>query len=364
MMPHRRINRKFTSLVLVNILVWICLAWNGLTGKTQNVDKRIKMCIEAVSNGRHDVTLNRNEKVSLHTFNVEDIHKNTDSGADNKYDWLTKMEQRMNRRKKNLREGCAASGLPKTNFKNVIWTQKRRLWFMIVNDQYRLMYAYVSKVGSTNWKSAFLVLKRKYAKVEDVPGKKAHDPSLKKLSHYSPKEIEYRLKNYKKFLFVRHPFTRVLSAYRSKLEDKNTSFRKRFGRVIKQRFHPEGRDIHNGANVTLKDFVTYLCDNRTNSFDGHWEIISNIVFPCQIDYDYIGKLESADDDSNYILQKAKVDHLIYFRNRTNRATKSNDVTLFEKYYQTISESERQQLYNVYKKDFVLFGYYPENVSAI
>ncbi|XP_033108077.1 carbohydrate sulfotransferase 11-like isoform X2 [Anneissia japonica] len=271
--------------------------------------------------------------------------------------WLTKMEERMEQRRNTIAGVCASKDLSQ-GLKEIIWHKKKRLWFMIVSDTYRLMYAYVSKVGSTNWKSAFLVLKGKYAKVEDVPGKKAHDPSLRKLSQYSPLEIEFRLRNYTKFLFVRHPFARVLSAYRSKLERKTGSFRKSYGKVIMERFHPEAmpKQIKSGSNVSFNDFVKYLSDRRTKRFDGHWQVISNIVFPCDIQYDYIGKLESSHDDSEYILKKAKVDHLIHFKTTSVDSLKSHESSVFKQYYQNISEIEREKLYKVYENDFQLFGY--------
>lgn len=52
-----------------------------------------------------------------------------------------------------------------------------------------------------------------------IPASLVHEPeSLLRLSDMNSKEAEKCLQDYMKFIMVRHPFERLLSAYRNKLE--------------------------------------------------------------------------------------------------------------------------------------------------
>lgn len=59
-----------------------------------------------------------------------------------------------------------------------------------------------------------------------IPSSLVHAPgSLLHLSDMDKKEAERCLQDYNKFIMVRHPFERLLSAYRNKLEDSLPSAR-------------------------------------------------------------------------------------------------------------------------------------------
>lgn len=73
-----------------------------------------------------------------------------------------------------------------------------------------------------------------------IPADQAHAMgTFKRLSNYTMLEINEKLKTYDKFIIVRHPLERLLSAYRNKFENKNEYFQSRFGKhIIKvQQFH-------------------------------------------------------------------------------------------------------------------------------
>ncbi|CAG2055553.1 unnamed protein product [Timema podura] len=95
-----------------------------------------------------------------------------------------------------------------------------------------------TKVACTNWKRIFMLLtgQTNTTDVLAIPASAAHEKSIfTKLSKYSTTDINILLKTYTKFLFVRHPFERLLSAFRNKLEQHYLSskyFQSRFGRFI------------------------------------------------------------------------------------------------------------------------------------
>ena len=55
---------------------------------------------------------------------------------------------------------------------------------------------------------------------------------FKRLDSYTEEEIRYRLDHYLKFMFVRQPFERALSAYRDKVNPGNKYFQEVYGRKI------------------------------------------------------------------------------------------------------------------------------------
>lgn len=58
----------------------------------------------------------------------------------------------------------------------------------------------------------------------NIPASTAHADTLNlSLAYLNPNDTAYSLNNYVTFLMVRHPFERLLSAYRNKFEDTSPS---------------------------------------------------------------------------------------------------------------------------------------------
>lgn len=82
------------------------------------------------------------------------------------------------------------------------------------------------QIACTNWKRIFMILSDKWngTDVLAIPASLAHSSGMfSNLGDHSPEDREGILENYTKLIFVRHPFERVLSAYRNKLEDESPS---------------------------------------------------------------------------------------------------------------------------------------------
>ncbi|XP_044047497.1 carbohydrate sulfotransferase 12 isoform X1 [Siniperca chuatsi] len=257
----------------------------------------------------------------------------------------------------------------------------RELDHLIVDDTHQIIYCYVPKVACTNWKRVMVVLSQSlispfsgkpYTDPEAVPPDLVHNSSLhltfsKFWHHYgslSRHLMALKLQHYTKFLFVRDPFVRLISAFRNKFGRPNEDFYRQFGSVMLRRYGnvsgslPEtaAEAFSAGIKPTFQQFITYLLDpetERESIFNEHWRQVYRLCHPCQVKYDFIGQLETLETDAEHLLKLLGVDHLLRFpsgaRNRT--------ATSWERdWFARIPISMRRELYRLYEPDFELFGY--------
>lgn len=114
------------------------------------------------------------------------------------------------------------------------------------------------------------------------------------------------------FLFARDPFERIVSGYRNKLEGgKNTYYKWLANRIIKKfRQYPVIAGKPKGP--TFNEFVLYLIGEHADRkvFNEHWAPIYNFCTPCSINFTIIGKVETFNRDSEYIIRQAGLESLL------------------------------------------------------
>ncbi len=99
-----------------------------------------------------------------------------------------------------------------------------------------------------------------------------------------------KLRHYTKFLFVRDPFVRLISAYRNKFEEHNQYFYQNFAQDILRRYGnqpnpPQTVDeaFASGLHISFYNFIQYLIDPQTwRPFEPHWRQMYQICHPCLI----------------------------------------------------------------------------------
>lgn len=81
--------------------------------------------------------------------------------------------------------------------------------------------------------------------------------------------------------------------------------------------------------------------------------VYRLCHPCQVKYDFIGRLETLETDAEQLLKLLEVDHLVRFpsgaRNRTAASWERD-------WFAQIPITMRRELYKLYEPDFELFGY--------
>uniref|UniRef100_A0A8C3J6U8 Carbohydrate sulfotransferase n=1 Tax=Calidris pygmaea TaxID=425635 RepID=A0A8C3J6U8_9CHAR len=194
----------------------------------------------------------------------------------------------------------------------------------------------------------------------DVKLKMDHKSDLVFLGDMKPDEISYRLKNYYKFIFVRNPMERLLSAYRNKFGEIK-EYQQKYGVEIVRRYRKNGGNSA-GDDVTFSEFLRYLLDEEVERMNEHWMPIYNLCQPCAVRYDFIGSYERLNADANHVLEHVRSPSFVRF---PERQPWYKPVTAETLHYYLCNTQRRliKELLPKYILDFSLFAYPLPNVTS-
>lgn len=251
-------------------------------------------------------------------------------------------------RNRTLRAVCGQPGMPRDPWDLPVGQRRTLLRHILVSDRYRFLYCYVPKVACSNWKRVLKVLAGILNNV-DVRLKMDHRSDLVFLADLRPEEIRYRLQHYFKFLFVRDPLERLLSAYRNKFGEIR-EYQQRYGAEIVRRYRAGAGPSPAGDDVTFPEFLRYLVDEDPEHMNEHWMPVYHLCQPCAVHYDFVGSYERLEADANQVLEWVRAPPHVRFPAR-------------QAWYRPASpESLLQDVLPKYILDFSLFAYPLPNVT--
>ncbi|XP_070566135.1 carbohydrate sulfotransferase 9-like isoform X2 [Ptychodera flava] len=307
---------------------------------------------------------NKNDAIHLDGALLNDS-TNTNQGITGQVPFNLKDE--LGSRKSHVRDLCAKLHTRDVDLDNVDLENLTASTTLYVEDRYKFLYCPIHKVATSNWRRVLMVLAGDVRNESMVGKSHYHDYTSRHmpLKKYPPEERIKRLKTYKKFMFVRHPFERLLSAYRDKFEmgvkHQEWWYMETFGVPIKKWAHPEmsPRELRaQRTNVTFAEFIGYVVAYaNTKRIDMHWEQYHKLCRPCDIEYDIIGKYETLERDSNYVLNAVNAADKVHFPSvklDNHRTYTSADMIL--KYLSKLSDEQLKNLRQTYSLDFELFDY--------
>eukprot|EP00057_Strongylocentrotus_purpuratus_P022026 XP_011676500.1 PREDICTED: carbohydrate sulfotransferase 11-like [Strongylocentrotus purpuratus] len=106
---------------------------------------------------------------------------------------------------------------PELNQGGITHNTYRHIYF---SDKHKLLYCFIPKVGCSNWKRVMMILNGSKNKISEMLPNEVHEfNGMKRLAELSRTEQQQKLQTYKKFVYVRNPFGRLLSAFNNKFGD-------------------------------------------------------------------------------------------------------------------------------------------------
>ncbi|XP_076356825.1 carbohydrate sulfotransferase 12-like isoform X1 [Tachypleus tridentatus] len=226
---------------------------------------------------------------------------------------------------------------------------------VIIDDKKKVSFCFIPKVGCTFFKLQFL------RSINDTIEPWFYFSNSEGYSfHTIANDILHRTSlafhTHPKFrqlfniIFVRHPFDRLVSAYRNKLERKGLNiFTKPLMSVMRKNRRVNTLSSKNWP--TFKEFVLYLLENDPLKYNKHWKPYHIRCDPCNVWYNFIGKMETIDHDLKYLANKL---NLNVSNTRINSSSKGTSLNY--KYFLELTVKELKGLYEIYREDFELFGY--------
>ena len=174
-----------------------------------------------------------------------------------------------------------------------------------------------------------------------VPGFKHPKTGYYMLLYLPLSEALKKFRNYRKVILVRHPLQRFVSAY--------------YEMVVGGK-HPNRRHMEN-----ITQFVTDLVMKKVNV---HWLNYQGHCHPCQMNYDYVVKMETLKSDNMMLNKLLGGDPNVRFREGRVNKNLTNEVGTSSAYkydeilrgLELLHPEVFHQVFQKYSADMELFGY--------
>jgi hypothetical protein len=197
---------------------------------------------------------------------------------------------------------------------------------LLYDDNKKIIFCYIPKVGCSNWKRMFVVLN---GILPPTPSTKRPPENIlfsaKRLFDLSASQRAWRLKNYYKFMMVRNPLERLVSAYLNKIyppidmlhkyvfPEREKYYmlkyfeRERFLNWTKTRQPTQ-------ISPSFESYIKFITNARLQPgvrLNEHLESMTTLCQPCVFDYDYYANFKYLPEDANRFMDKFGIPHFYY-----------------------------------------------------
>lgn len=291
------------------------------------------------------------------TVDESSVVGSRENGGEAWEEWMRNKEIQMKARLARVKEVCAKYD-SEERWKEV--EQGKSFWFDV---EHGLAFCTHAKAGSSSWKRNLLIMSNLPPSLKT---KLDHQKTLSSAKKYfgvdGQDQPGFNVDNFSKkhrllkFSFVRHPFDRVISTYEDKVLIKPLLKFK-----IRLEMSYNDTSFSSFVRLVLEDAKRFNCQpiSRCN-IDRHIRpYLPNCLY-CDINFDFIGKLEDFDEDVTYIAKMQNLtQHLRVLNHVQNSNSKKGDGSREEKmkkYMSQLTPELVRDLYELYKIDFEMFGY--------
>ena len=291
------------------------------------------------------------------------------------------------RRREQIKTICSSDYVPLMSTTQLLSTH---LYWLVAE---RIAYCPVFKSASSVWFENLIQLSTTNISIIST-ARKRHKNNLieqvKYLGAIQPSESTWSNHvsltphlNLTTFMIVRHPFERLVSAYRDKLERLDLFYYEKYGKRIVYRFREQaienlGKAFFHKSNNYGTMLKVLHGDRTTANLPSFWEFVQSVIIRLNMDehwrpiYEYcsvcnpvqlklntyILKFENLSEESPAFLR-----HMHWADNldqgialNVNRPTGMSSKEVTQLYFSVLSDDDIRKLYKVYEYDFLLFNY--------
>lgn len=221
-----------------------------------------------------------------------------------------------------------------------------------VSQRWRYFYMAVNKAASSKIKMVLHQLEGYRLPADPFDVHARDQPGIAfvdKLSAFGASDAAeiVRSPDWRRFAFVRNPYARLCSAYKSKIADLASPYigvREAIWRAAGNRLPPKDAP-------PFEAFVRYAAQLPDLGRDGHWRSQTGILCLDLIDYGFMGRFESFERDLATILRGLGAPDELY-DGLDEAVGASTGLTTATAYNDALA----QLVYEAYEADFETFGY--------
>lgn len=272
------------------------------------------------------------------------------------------LEERLTHRRQRVNEVCRKYGF------NTSKGQAINSKEFLVNKEHGLVWCNVFKAASSSWLWHFNILA---GYTEEELLENINDPLRMAREKYPRLDAQALCAAMESpplpvvFMIARHPFIRLVSAYRDKIASYSPPYQNLRRRMMKA--HPE---LGVGTSVmllgilfgqrqypTFPQFVQYVLDRYRAKLplNEHWESMFKYCTPCQANFTVFAKVETLAEDSSYIMNASGIQGLVKPR-FINRAREGSSEEVAKHFLCQLTKRQIRGLISLYKYDLEMFEY--------
>ena len=247
----------------------------------------------------------------------------------------------------NLKRQATIRAFCKRNNRTNHDVNTKKLNSIIVDEKFKILYCYIPKVACSQWKTVMASLNRTKSRKWIH-----HTKNFKFLNAYPRDEVEKMLKTYFKFVFVREPFERLLSAYLNKFYSGDPAFHKTYGRTIIKKYRRGGKP--EDKNITFDEFLNYVVNIGNGYWNEHWQTYDKLCHPCEIQYNFIGRFRNLEEEARYVLKISGISRKLNISfPQVKPSSTSSKIPFF---YSQIRKERLYRVVRLFGDDSLMFGY--------
>ena len=238
----------------------------------------------------------------------------------------------------------------------------------VVDDRHRLAYCYIPKAASSTFKRLLMLSQGTGLK----GAKSSHKREVLESFGLRFTNDLNTIQNYTKFMIVRNPYSRFVSAYENKMAtdvDKSDIFQ--YYRTKLRSIYESGRNATDYEPIVLlKTFVKFMLTSRSAKRlrrNEHWMPYTYLCNPCDVQYDYILRTETLRSDASLILKHLNLTTAdfqwatknVHSHNQEHISTDGNNASYLDQsipQLDSIDVDSIHALQSVYWREDALFGY--------